>query len=276
MLRRFLHTRAGFTIMELLIFSAIFALVMISFITILVAITRIQSRQSAVAEVNQQSQFLLEQIQYYVERSSLVEMNQDVVTSTLKLRMAASAEDPTYIYVSSSMVYLKQTATGTPQALTTSRVNVTSLVFTKHSSASGHDSVSVSFVVANNTPNVTQQFSEALRTAIARVSAATFDSDIRASSSNMYVIGAAGQEWKSINNTIFFSGSNVGIGTASPQQTLEVNGVLRLNTSVSSPACNSSARGTIWISTHTTNATDTIQVCLEKSDNSTYFWAVLY
>jgi len=217
--------------MELLIFSAIFAVVMISFITILVAVTRIQSRQSAVAEVNQQSQFLLEQIQYYVERSSLVEMNQDAATSTLKLRMTASAEDPTYIYSSSSMVYLKQTATGTPQALTTSRVNVTSLIFTKRSNAPSHDSVSVSFVVANNTPNVTQQFSEALRTAIARVSAATFDSDVFPSSTTPRKLGVSGAAWSSINDVINFSGSNVyftgsvGVGMLSqPNAKFQVSG----------------------------------------------------
>jgi hypothetical protein len=66
-----------------------------------------------------------------------------------------------------------------------------------------------------------------LDTAIARVSAATFDSDIRASSTNTYKIGANTQEWKSINNTVYFgSAANVGIGVtpASSGVKLQVSG----------------------------------------------------
>jgi type II secretory pathway pseudopilin PulG len=224
------RSKSGFTILELLIFSAIFALIMISFITILVTIIRVQSRQSAAAQVNQESQFLLQQVQYYIERSSLVEMDQDVVTSTLKLRMAAGSEDPTLIYLSGGRVYIQQSSTAA-QALTTSRVNVTSLVFTKRSNAPSHDSVSVSFMVVNNTQNMTQQFSQALQTAIARVSAATFDSNvIPSSTAGLYSLGTGVQYWNSVNGVINFSGSNVsftgyvGIGVSPPTQLLQVGG----------------------------------------------------
>ncbi len=232
-----LHSRKGFTILELLVSSAIFALIMVSFITMLVAVVRIQSRQSAVVQVNGESQFLLQQIQYYIERSSLIELNQDIATSTLKLRMAASSLDPTYIYLSSSTVYLKQTATGTPQALTTSMVNVTSLVFVKRSNAPGHDSVSVSFVVANNTQNVMQQFSQALQTAVARVSAATFDSNVEPSSTaGAYSLGTDTRYWNSINNVINFADSNVyftgyvGVNMGSqPSKPFQVNGNVQVD-----------------------------------------------
>ncbi len=120
------RSRRGFSALETLIFVVIFTIIMLVFVTILVTVLRVQSRQGAVAEVNQQSQFLLQQIQYYVERSSLVQLDQDVATTTLKLRMAASSEDPTYIYLSSGAVYLKQTDSGAAQALTTSKVNVSS------------------------------------------------------------------------------------------------------------------------------------------------------
>ena len=62
-----LHTtyssRAGFSLLEMVIFAALFALAAVSFMTILVSVTRIQVRQGAAAEVNQQSQFLLQTIQ---------------------------------------------------------------------------------------------------------------------------------------------------------------------------------------------------------------------
>jgi len=218
--------------MELLIFSAIFALIMVSFITMMVTVVRIQSRQTAAAQVNEESQFLLQQIQYYIESSSLVELNQDVATSTLKLRMSVNSSDPTYIYLSSSTVYLKQTDAGTPQELTTSKVTVNNLTFIKRSNAPSHDSVSVSFTIANNTQNLTQQFSQALRTAVARVNAATFDSNVIPSSTGAYSLGTSAQSWNSVNNIINFSGSNVyfgsgynvGVGVSSPSYLLQVGG----------------------------------------------------
>ncbi len=269
------YSKNGFTIIELLVFAAIFAIVMIAFITILVSITRVQVRQTAAAEVNQQSEFLLQQIQYYVERSSLIELAQDTATTTLKLRMASAAEDPTLMYVSSSVVYL-QRATGTAQALTSNKVNVTSLTFTNRSNAPGHDSVSVSFVVAYN-GGLGQRFSEALNTSIARVNAATFDSNLVPSSTATYKLGVSGQIWNSINDLIYFSGSNVGVGVgvSSPGQTLEVNGGVRLNTSNAKPACNSSQRGTFWVFEAASNATDTVQVCA-RDGASVYAWRTIY
>ncbi|MBU6500211.1 MAG: hypothetical protein KGJ89_00020 [Patescibacteria group bacterium] len=214
----------GFSLIELLIFSAIFALIMISFISIFVAVINVNARQSAAADVNQQSQFLLQEIQYYTERASLIDMPQDTSTSTLKIWLGIKSQDPTYIYASGTTVYLKQTDSGTPQALTTSKVSVSNLSFTRRSNAPSHDSVSISFMVAYANPSAKQQFSQALQTAIARVSAATFDSNVIPSSTATYKLGQSGLIWSSINDVINFSGSNVGIGTASPHSVLEVSG----------------------------------------------------
>src|SRR5579862_2067724 len=110
----------AFTIIELLVYTAIFTVVMIAFISIFVTLSRVQSNQSASVEVEQQSEFLLQQIQYYVEASSLVEIPTDTATTTLKLRMPNPAIDPTYITVSNGTMYIQQTATGTLQALSSS------------------------------------------------------------------------------------------------------------------------------------------------------------
>jgi len=53
---------------------------------------------------------------------------------------------------------------------------------------------------------------------------------------------------------------NIGIGTTSPSQKLEVNGGIMLNTSSVKPACNAGIRGTIWYEKGTTEA-DKIYVC---------------
>lgn len=271
----FPRSRKGFTLIELLIFSAIFSLIMVAFIAILVSVTKVQTRQYALAEVNGQSQFILQTIERLVAQSSVVDMTAGESSSTLKLRMAASSSDPTYIYLSSGTVYLKETDSGQAQALTTSRVTVSSLDFTRRSNSPGRDSVSVAFTVEYTTPTASQKLPQSLSTTIARVSAATFDSNLIPSSTATYNLGITGQVWSSVNNIVNFSGSNVGIGTASPGQTLEVNGGLRLNTATAQPTCDTSQRGTFWVTESASGTKDYVDVCVKNASN-TYLWAPIY
>ena len=221
---RKLHSdRSGFTLLELLIFSAIFAVLSVTFMGILVSVLRIQARQSGAAEVGQQSQFLAQVVQYYVERSSLIDMPVDTATTTLTLRMPSSGSDPIAIYVSGGIMYLTE-AGGTPQALTSDRVTISNLTFTRRANAPGHDIVSIAFTVAFNTSGTYRQFSQTMNMAVARVAAASFDSNLNASTTATYNVGTAAGEWKSINNTLYFSGSNVGVGVASPAHVLQVSG----------------------------------------------------
>lgn len=54
------------------------------------------------------------------------------------------------------------------------------------------------------------------------------------------------------------STGNVGIGTIVPNQRLEVNGGIRLNTTDTKPACSITTRGTLWFQQ---GLTDTLYVC---------------
>jgi len=255
---------------ELLIATAIFTMVVIAVIGIFVEVLGVQGKQTSSAAVNEESQALLQRIQYYVELSSYVSSTVDVSTSTLILRMPQQAIDPTVISLSGGVVYLTQ-ASGTPTALTSNRVTVPSLSFTRHANPPGHDSVSVAFTVAFATSNIKQAFSQALQTSITRVSAANFDSAIYPSSSPL-PLGQSSGLWSPINGVLYFQNSNVGVGAASPQQPLEVNGGVRLNTAVGNkPGCNSNSRGTLFFNELATGATDTIQLCVEYP-NGTYNW----
>jgi len=265
----------GFTIIELLIFTAIFSIMSVAFLSALVSAIQIQVKQLAASEVNQQSQFLLDTIQYYVQGASLVELPSDTATTTLKLRMSSSSTDPAYIYLSNSVVYLKQTDGGAAEPLTSSKVSVSNLTFTKRANSPGHDSVNVLFTIAYNTTSPTQSFLQNLQLSVARVGAATFDSNVVPSSNNTYKLGTAAQDWQSINNTVFFSGSNVGIGVSSPGQILEVNGGLRLNTVTAQPTCVSGQRGTFWVVESGAGTKDNVQVCV-KNASDTYIWSTIY
>ncbi len=270
-----LSSARGFTIIELLIFSAIFSIVAITFLTLLVSSVQVQTRQNAAAEVNQQSQLLLDTIQYYVNSSALIEMASDAASTTLKLRMSSSTVDPTYIYMTGGTVYLKQTDSGTEQPLTSNKVIVSDLSFTKRVNPGGRDSVNVNFTMSYNATNIKQSFLQSLSISVARVGAATFDSNVVPATSNTYKIGASSQIWQSINDIIYFSGSNVGIGVSSPGQTLEVNGGLRLNTTVAQPTCDTSQRGAFWVTQSASGTKDAVTVCAKDSSNA-YSWRTIY
>lgn len=268
--------KRGFTLIEMLIAVSIFTVIAIAFIGILSVVTQVQVQSSSTAAVNQESQFLLQKLQYYIQTASIIDMPTSTSPSTLTFDVASSSLDPSYITLASGTVYLQQSSGGALQALTSNRVKVTSLSFTRKSNPPGHDAVSVSYTMIYNTSNVTQAFSQLFQTSIAQVSAATFDTGVYPSASPEplgYPAGS-GNIWSPINGIIYTNSSGyVGIGPneTSPAQQLEVNGGLRLNPSgVSEPTCNgsSTARGTLWFSTGGTN--DSLYICANVS--STVAW----
>lgn len=260
----------------MIIASAIFIVIIVVFIGILLTVTQVQVQSSSSAAVNQESQFLLQKLQYYVQTASLIQIPQDTATGTLELFMASSSADPTYITLATGTVYLQQTATGTLQALTSNRVTVSNLSFTRRANPPGNDTVAISFTVAYNTSNVEQAFSQLFNTTISQVSAATFDTGVYPSVSASEPLGTSALAWQSINNVIYFSGGNVGINQSSPAQQLEVNGGLRLYPSGSEPSCNSSssARGTLWFQTGGSGA-DNLYLCAQNASGTLSWEQVL-
>ncbi len=215
--------RSGYTLIELLLFVAISAIAAVAFVGILIVTVRLQVTQTSSAEVQTESTALLQQVQYYVQHAALVNIPMDTPTSTLLLRMGTGSIDPTVVSLTNGIVYVQQ-GSGSPQPLTSSRVVISNLQFTRHANPPAHDSVGITFTATTNTTDVRQLFSQAFETTVTQVSAATFDSNIVPSSSNIYSIGAAGSVWNNINNVIYFNGSNVGVGTASALAPFEVQG----------------------------------------------------
>jgi hypothetical protein len=68
---------------------------------------------------------------------------------------------------------------------------------------------------------------------------------------------------------------NVGVGTGSPSQKLEVNGGIRLNTATVKATCTSTLRGTIWLTQGATGVADLLEVCV-KDVAGNYIWTKLY
>ena len=72
---------------------------------------------------------------------------------------------------------------------------------------------------------------------------------------------------------------NVGIGQPAPNQKLEVNGGVRLNTGTAKPVCDNTngptIRGTLWFAKGGTGTPDTLEVCA-KDGSENYGWKPLF
>ena len=161
--------RKGFTLIELLVFIAIFILIIGSFIAILVSTINIQAQQVAIGQNEQQGQFITQQLEYYIKGSRLIDLPLDTATTTLVLRESTSSLDPTTITVSSGTMYIQQGISGALQPLTSAKVVVSNVSFTRHynyssSSAFGIDSVSYSFTVTagNGATQASQTFQSSI------------------------------------------------------------------------------------------------------------------
>lgn len=188
----------GFSLLEVLIYTAIIGIVGSLFSGILISVTRIQNRQNASTEVNQQLNFVVSNIQRVIRESSYVDIVAGSITTTLTLKMPDPAKDPTIITLANGKVTLQQGG-GSPLELTTSAVTVDKLAFLKITNYPGHDSVQVDVTLSHNTSNPQMQFTKSLTSAIARVSAATFDSDIVPGTDNTYDVGLGSARWQDLN-----------------------------------------------------------------------------
>jgi len=86
---------------------------------------------------------------------------------------------------------------------------------------------------------------------------------------------ALGYDTTDVGAGNFAVAGKVGIGTNSPNEKLEVNGGVRLNTTTAKPTCDASHRGTLWFTQGAAGVKDTLEVCA-KDASDTYSWRTLY
>jgi type II secretory pathway pseudopilin PulG len=213
-----LKTIVGFTLIEVLVYAGIFAVAAGLMTGIMITTTQVGEQQKASAEVTGQLNFVLQTIQSTVRDSSNIEIDAGVATSTLKLRMKDSSKDPTYISLSDNAVQFKEGSSAT-STITNDKVVVNSLSFKKFTQYPGHDVVSVDVTMTYNTSNPKSQVARTLSSAIARVSAATFDSDVVPGGSYNYNLGQTGSPWQYIYmadgtavNPSYTFGNGTGVG----------------------------------------------------------------
>lgn len=201
--------RNGFTLIELVIYMAIFGVSAVFLVSILTSVTRTQVRQASGNEVNQQLSFVVATVQRLVRSASQIENEAGVASTTLVLRMASSTLDPTKIYVnaSSTAIYLQE-ATSTPIRLTDDKVTVGNFEVVKREPAGGLAVVEIDLTLEYQTAANQAKATRTWKGAVARASAATFDSGVFPNSSAALDLGSASLLWRDA----YFSG-DVTIGT---------------------------------------------------------------
>ncbi|MFA5099157.1 MAG: tail fiber domain-containing protein [Candidatus Paceibacterota bacterium] len=230
-----LKPQMGFTLIELLIYTAISVIVSGLAVGTLITVTKISQNQSATTEVSGQTNFVIQRLQQLVSESSNIDIDAGVATSSVKLRMQNAAKDPTCVYLASGTVRLAEGPDTSNPAncnlsaatdLTNSKVVASSLSFKKITQYPGHDTLSVDMTISYSATNPDSQVSRTLSSAIARVSAATFDSNLLPGSDNAYEVGYTGQRWKNISISNLL---NVGQLANDPTSGME-NGSIYYNT----------------------------------------------
>ena len=221
-----INNKKGFTLIEVLLYTAIFAIVAGLTTGILLTVTQVQQRESASAEVTGQLNFVMQRLRQIVSESSNIEIEAGITTSTLKLRMKDTAKDPTCLSLVSGVIKLAEgpgtnpnECTTTTSDLTSNRVIVDTLNFKKFTQYPGHDTLSLDIQMTYNSQNPKSRVQRTLSSAIARVSAATFDSDVVPGGVYNYTLGQAGAPWQKVimadgtaANPSYTFGSNTGLG----------------------------------------------------------------
>ena len=98
----------GFSLIEILIYTAIIGVVGMLLNGILLALVRIQNNQVSSTEVNQQINFVIQNVQRLTRSSSGINMTINTPGDTLTLTMTNPDKNPTLIYTSESKAYLKE------------------------------------------------------------------------------------------------------------------------------------------------------------------------
>ena len=227
---------SGFTLVELLIYTSIFAIVGVTLTSIFVIFLRIDIKETAGAEISNQANFILQRIQNYISNAGFLVVNDDgndevdgllaAPHSKLIIKDRAERSDqttsndsfsPIVIYKEGDSIKVRQgqgdASYITNDVLNSEKIKVTGLAFTKMSSHPGRDSVTINLTLEYNNPSLPQKLSRSFILGVGKASAAVFDTSLQSGTSTpaQLDIGTATNPWRNL----FLAGNLTADGTAS-------------------------------------------------------------
>ena len=217
-----MRKRAGFTLIELLIYVGIFAILAVSFSSILVTFSRVTITQSSRNEVATQLSFVMQSIQRLVSDASHVivtdsiedtdlnktwdENDTNLGTAQKYLVLKLSGDDnsvnsetpPTIIYLNEGQVKIRKgrgSGNFVVNNLTTDKVVVDKLEFTKFVDHPGRDFIEIDLTLSYNSEQEQLQVARKLVLGTSKAYAAIFDTDLLPGTDGGASVGQASKKW---------------------------------------------------------------------------------
>ncbi|MCX8015963.1 MAG: prepilin-type N-terminal cleavage/methylation domain-containing protein [Patescibacteria group bacterium] len=180
----------AFTLIEILIYTAIFGVVAAGIIGVAWNITRLHTTQIASNEIDENLRYVMNLVNSKVREASLIVQASG---TTLILRMPDSLKSPTTFSLNNGTLYIQE-GSADPVAITSNRVEVTSLNFEYISVAGSKGGVRVNIAMAyKEQPGIA---SREYITTVTKVNAIVFDSDIIPDVTNSRSVGINTAQWK--------------------------------------------------------------------------------
>ncbi|MDO8601679.1 MAG: prepilin-type N-terminal cleavage/methylation domain-containing protein [bacterium] len=156
-----LKLKAGFTLIELVIYMGLMAIVVGLFAGILITIVRIQTQQTSSRQVASELNFIMNTITRDIRDSQSL----SVTTSTLTITTSLASTTPIIITLDAGAVAKKE-GTSATSTLSTSRVVADTLAFTELTNGDSQ-AVQIILTLSFNTDNPTQEYTQTLQTTAA-------------------------------------------------------------------------------------------------------------
>ena len=150
-----MKARKGFTLLEFILYFALISIVVSTITVFALDVIRTRAKTAVVAEVEQNMRFGLQRILRTVRQASSLNVGAstfDSATGVLSVDMAAASNTPTVFDLSGGALRMKE-GSGAAVPLTSSRVVVTSLRFTRDNLPGNNDAITAALTVAFTSDN---------------------------------------------------------------------------------------------------------------------------